>query len=121
MRAYKDWSKEGLCRRILNARELFDTNPRKARKICANCPVAGDCLQYAMIYGERGIWGGLTFNQRQTIATRQPQYLRELIREAQNLGLFETRYSPADHQIEKRRQAQLEFSMPGVESGNRWE
>lgn len=99
MRAYRDWSKEGLCRDISNSAELFDKNPRRAKNLlCSNCPVAGDCLQYAVIYGERGIWGNTTFEQRQALTNYRPSYRQALIREAQNLGLYEHRYSIAQYQ-----------------------
>lgn len=31
----------------------------EARRICQRCPVADDCLEYAVVTGQRdGIWGG---------------------------------------------------------------
>lgn len=45
-------------------------NPGKA--ICAGCPVAQDCLDYALATNPAfGIWGGLTYKQRQAYARRQ--------------------------------------------------
>ena len=36
-----------------------------AKKICADCPVRDECLEYALANKEEGgIWGGLTHNQR---------------------------------------------------------
>lgn len=28
------------------------------RALCADCPVAADCLAFAMVHGEYGVWGG---------------------------------------------------------------
>lgn len=41
-----------------------------ARNVCANCPVAAECLDYAIAcedvdpYGSHGIWAGLTGRER---------------------------------------------------------
>ena len=37
----------------------------QAKAVCAVCPVQPDCLEYALVTGERfGIWGGVTEKQR---------------------------------------------------------
>lgn len=37
----------------------------EAKAICRTCPIAADCLQYALQAGEdEGIWGGLTPSER---------------------------------------------------------
>ena len=35
-----------------------------ARAICATCPVAGPCLQWALDHDEAGVWAGTTEEQR---------------------------------------------------------
>ena len=38
---------------------------RKAKKICARCPVTSDCLDYGLAIGcTEGIYGGLTATER---------------------------------------------------------
>lgn len=39
------------------------------RRLCAGCPVAADCLDYALSgpWGYDGIWGGTTSRQRRQI------------------------------------------------------
>lgn len=42
----------------------------RARAICADCPVKGDCLEYQMTFEEAsgrrdGMWGGLTPKERE--------------------------------------------------------
>jgi WhiB family transcriptional regulator, redox-sensing transcriptional regulator len=38
-----------------------------ARKVCANCPVRLDCLEYAIDADEVGIWGGLDQEERRNL------------------------------------------------------
>lgn len=41
---------------------------RRAKAICGECPVARDCLDYAMEINEpHGIWGGLNENERRAL------------------------------------------------------
>lgn len=38
---------------------------RIAKKLCQGCPVASECLQFALANNEVfGIWGGLTYKER---------------------------------------------------------
>jgi WhiB family transcriptional regulator, redox-sensing transcriptional regulator len=38
---------------------------RRAKAVCASCPVRIDCLEYAIHFDERyGIWGGLNQDER---------------------------------------------------------
>ena len=46
-------------------------NTPKAKAICATCPVADECLQYALDAGEtRGIWGGVAIDEHR----RSPEH-----------------------------------------------
>jgi WhiB family redox-sensing transcriptional regulator len=36
----------------------------EAKKICATCPIAVQCLQHAILNQEDGIWGGTTPSER---------------------------------------------------------
>jgi len=43
-----------------------------ARKICRECPVQAECLEYALRYDNlHGIWGGTTPNQRTRLRRKQ--------------------------------------------------
>lgn len=45
----------------------FQAYVKKAKAICAECPVRVECLEYAMTFDHRanpGIWGGTTENDR---------------------------------------------------------
>lgn len=41
---------------------------REAKEVCKGCVVRGDCLEYALVNGEKfGIWGGLSERERRRI------------------------------------------------------
>lgn len=57
--------------------------------MCDDCPVAQDCLEYALIYEEQGVWGGTTEKERDA---RFNEFYRErLVNEARRLGLYRRR------------------------------
>jgi WhiB family redox-sensing transcriptional regulator len=37
---------------------------KKAKAVCAGCPVKKDCLRFALNNGEQGVWGGTTESER---------------------------------------------------------
>ena len=44
----------------------------KARRICATCRVAGQCLEYALEHRiEHGVWGGCSERERRRILKRR--------------------------------------------------
>lgn len=44
---------------------------QQAKAVCATCPVARDCLRFAVSTGqEYGIWGGTTGEERRALAHR---------------------------------------------------
>lgn len=47
----------------------------KARAICAGCPVQSPCLELALDapeYGDHGVWGGLSENERSDLRRSRP-------------------------------------------------
>ena len=59
----KGWADLAVCKET--DPEIFHPNkgePSKpAKRICAACPVASQCLEYALAHQERhGVWGGFT-------------------------------------------------------------
>jgi WhiB family transcriptional regulator, redox-sensing transcriptional regulator len=43
---------------------------REARAICGRCPVAADCLDWALRVGQdHGVWGGTTPEERRALRT----------------------------------------------------
>lgn len=73
-----EWMADGLCREY-PAETFF---PRDgvgviaAQRICAECPVARECLEYALAnHVDHGVWGGASERERRRIA-RERRRLR---------------------------------------------
>lgn len=69
-----DWVTEALCAQVDN--EIFFPDKggsvREGKQVCAQCPVAAECLDYALANNERfGIWGGLSERERRKLNDRR--------------------------------------------------
>ena len=67
------WMSEGKCREV--DPELFFPSDGvgviKARKVCAQCPVQAQCLEYALDNQiEHGVWGGASERERRRLKRR---------------------------------------------------
>ena len=50
---------------------------REAKEVCRGCVVRGDCLEYALVNGEKfGIWGGLSERERRRLRRQRAQAVR---------------------------------------------
>ena len=71
------WEEHAACKDRDPDQKLFfpdhgNRSPRKAKAICAGCPVQADCLDRALENDERfGIWGGLTEKERRALKRRK--------------------------------------------------
>lgn len=68
--ADKDWADRGACRGTGPA--IFfperGESVAEAKETCRGCPVRQECLDYAMVNGERfGVWGGLSVRERRSL------------------------------------------------------
>lgn len=65
-----DWWTEGLCMQT-DPEAFFPEkggSNRDAKRICDECPVRAQCLEYAMrTEQQHGIWGGLSVMERRNI------------------------------------------------------
>jgi len=70
------WMKDGNCRFYPPA-AFFPSDGvgvDAARKICADCPVAARCLEYALTERiDHGVWGGTSERERRRILKRRRQ------------------------------------------------
>ncbi len=68
-----DWVNDGAC--VGQDPELFfpehgDIGP--AVRICCDCPVRLQCLDYALRYRPPGVWGGTSERERRRMRKRVP-------------------------------------------------
>ncbi|MEY3594646.1 MAG: hypothetical protein RL576_60 [Actinomycetota bacterium] len=53
---------------------------REAKEVCRGCVVRGECLEYALVNGEKfGIWGGLSERERRRLRRARAQANRQAI------------------------------------------
>ncbi|MEV5828635.1 WhiB family transcriptional regulator [Spirillospora sp. NPDC052242] len=69
------WAESASCRSVdpdlffpVGKEDVYSVHIAPIRQICAACPVAGPCLEWALRTGEPdGIWGGTTPGERRRI------------------------------------------------------
>ena len=75
-----EWMAKGKCREI-NPSVFFPNDGvgvEAARRICADCPVKGPCLEYALANRiDHGVWGGTSERERRRIARQRRLSVRE--------------------------------------------
>jgi WhiB family redox-sensing transcriptional regulator len=50
---------------------------REAKEVCRGCVVRADCLEYALVNGEKfGIWGGMSERERRRLRRQRAQAAR---------------------------------------------
>lgn len=61
MREIPSWYREGLCKNYPTKMwyQYDAAKDRAAKRICGQCPVQSECLQFALEHDETGVWGGL--------------------------------------------------------------
>lgn len=69
-----DWMRRGRCRDMDPA--IFFPNDgvgvQVAQKICAECPVQGECLEYALVNRvDHGVWGGASERERRRLLRKR--------------------------------------------------
>lgn len=78
-----EWQYEGACRQA-DPDTFFsperERGPRRyareaaAKAVCATCPVVAKCLEHALTVKEPyGVWGGLTVDERNSLASGKPK------------------------------------------------
>lgn len=82
LKADGDWRSRSACR-VTTAAAFFPAAGagaaaavRKAKGICAGCPVLSECRDFALAHpgiASDGVWGGLTANERRRLAKPRPK------------------------------------------------
>lgn len=75
----RDWQDEANCLGV--DPDLFfperGASTREAKEVCRGCVVRLDCLEYALVNGEKfGIWGGLSERERRRLRRQRAQASR---------------------------------------------
>jgi WhiB family transcriptional regulator, redox-sensing transcriptional regulator len=73
------WQQTGACRSSAASSDFYPpmrterkherlARERRAKSVCATCPVQVQCLEHAIVADERyGIWGGLNHDERRLL------------------------------------------------------
>ncbi len=77
----ESWRESAACRRAEGVDFFCDPSDRvalsTARALCAGCPVAGECLTWAIETNQlEGIWGGHTPGERRSLRRRWMEEVR---------------------------------------------
>ena len=75
-----DWQDDAACRGADTAVffPVSEADAGAAQAICAECPVAHDCLEYAITTRQPdGVWGGLTPSERHRLVRRRQKAARK--------------------------------------------
>lgn len=70
---HKDWTLSAKCRGMGDALFPDAAGQKRARLLCADCPVRSQCLAEALDERiEYGVWGGTTERQRRWLLRQRP-------------------------------------------------
>lgn len=61
------WRTDAACKGMDPELFLNDETEQEAKKVCAGCPVVVECLDSAVFYGDQGVRGGLSEQERAPI------------------------------------------------------
>jgi WhiB family transcriptional regulator, redox-sensing transcriptional regulator len=74
------WMSHASCRALTPA-EFFPPDGlgvETAQRVCADCPVRAECLEYALAHRiNNGVWGGTSERQRRSILRYRRDHLRQ--------------------------------------------
>lgn len=67
----EDWTLQAKCRGMQDALFVDASEQKRARSVCAGCPVRSQCLAEALDNRiEWGVWGGMTERERRQLLRR---------------------------------------------------
>lgn len=64
------WQDEALCS-TTDPEKFFAKADVRTKQRCQDCPVREQCLEFALLHGHVGIWGGTTTRERREIQRRR--------------------------------------------------
>lgn len=75
-----DWKARAKCKNLpsVDSDNVFfyesGQKSNRAKRFCTNCPVKQECLNYAILYREKGVWAGTTDEDREAL-----HFLRDML------------------------------------------
>jgi WhiB family redox-sensing transcriptional regulator len=86
------WQRDAACKGVDRSTFFRDEKPSNGgsrgdfRALCRTCPVKSSCLEFALIYKCKGVWGGLSeLERRKRYSKEQVEWL---IDDAKESGLY---------------------------------
>lgn len=71
--AWNDWTVRAKCRGMNDALFPDAVDQKRAKVVCAGCPVRSECLAEALDNRiEWGVWGGMTERERRLLLRQRP-------------------------------------------------
>lgn len=68
-----EWMADAECRDV-DPEAFFGKDTRTVEAVCADCPVRGMCLTFALKNNIMdGYWGGMSEDERRALGTRRPR------------------------------------------------
>lgn len=52
-------------------------NVKMAKRVCANCTYIVECLEWAIVHKENGVWGGTSESERKAIRRQRKRKISE--------------------------------------------
>ncbi len=65
---YVVWTQNAACQEIPTDYFFMKTNASVVKNMCMFCPSKTECLIWALIHSEQGVWGGTTEDERKTFS-----------------------------------------------------
>lgn len=91
---YFDWSKRAICAGVQISMFFTASSTGMAKIICGRCEVKSECLIWALMYKEQGVWGGTTDDERKKLL---PHYnIKAYIDQALRLKVYYPKRSAAE-------------------------
>lgn len=83
------WEENAFCKGMSSSIFFDDEATHKRgyyKALCGRCPVRSECLEFALLYNMRGIWGGMTDKERSRLYSHD--YLEMLRDDAIESGIY---------------------------------
>ena len=79
-RTRREWSADAECKNLpyMFTNDETARSVKQCKSICERCPVFEECLNYALVNNEVGIWAGTNTNQRTRMKDRRQVLMKTM-------------------------------------------